>query len=70
MLLYVIALAATLAICVKVTPSVERSIRKFVSLLELSVHASVILVALAAVAVRPDGAAGRADCVVAEAVLE
>ena len=54
-------LAATVVICVKLTPSVERSILNCVSLVELSLQARLIWLAEAAVAVRLLGAAGVAD---------
>ena len=71
--------APTVAICVKVVPSGERSILNPVSLVELSAHARLIWVEDAAVAVRPLGAAGvgvavgvgvGAGCVVALAGVE
>ena len=57
------------ATCEKLTPLVERSTRKPVSLVALSVHARLMRLVETAVAVRFDGAAGG-GWVVAEAVLE
>ena len=62
-------MATAVATCVKITPSVERSILNPSSPVALSVHARFIRLDEAAAAVRPVGAAGG-GCVVDWAVFE
>jgi hypothetical protein len=64
-----ITFVPTLAIWLKVTLSLERSIRNAASLLELSVQLTSISLVEIALAVRPVGAAGRAEVVALLATL-
>ncbi len=66
---YDVVFAVSVAICEKLTPSVDRSTLKPASFVELSVHARSIRLEETAIAVRLEGAAGPC-VVVAEAVFE
>ena len=65
-----VVVAPVVPIWVKVTPSGERSTLKPVWLVALFVQERLICVALGAVAVRPEGAAGAPARVVALPTLE
>ena len=71
MFAYDVAFAPTVAICVKVVPSFERSTLKPVSLPELSDHVRLICDEETPAAVRLEGAAGAVEAsVVALASFE